>query len=269
MELFTVEYRERLRAELVAAAKQDSRISGAAHLGSGAAGVLDRWSDIDLALCLAHDADAHEVISDWTGRFYREYEAAAHHDIRFGTTVYRVFLLKNTLQIDLSFWAPADFAPLGPAFKLIFGQANQGQSNQVQANQGHANPAPTTAGGSIAGDLIGMGWLYALHARSSLGRGRLWQAEYMVSGMRDHVLALACLRHGLPAHQGRGMDDRPPQLVSSLAECLVRSLDASEIQRALGATISVFMNEIEYADEKLAKSLAQPLEMLMKSTTSN
>jgi hypothetical protein len=26
----------------------------------------------------------------------------------------------------------------------------------------------------------------------------------MISGMRDHVLALACLRHGVPAVQGRG-----------------------------------------------------------------
>lgn len=253
MELFTVEDRERLRAELVAAAKQDSRISGAAHLGSGATGVLDRWSDIDLALCLAHDADASALISDWTGRFYREYDAAAHHDIRFGSTVYRVFLLKSTLQIDLSFWAPADFAPLGPAFKLIFG---------------HVNPGHPTAGVAIAGDLIGMGWLYALHARSSLARGRLWQAEYMVSGMRDNVLALACLRHGLPPYQGRGMDDLPPQVVSSLADCLVRSLDAAEIQRALGATINAFMNVLEYADKKLAKSLAQPLEMLTKSAIS-
>lgn len=254
MELFTAEDRERLRTELVAAAEQDSRISGAAHLGSGATGVLDRWSDIDLALCLAHDADANEVISDWTGRFYREYAAAAHHDIRFGSIVYRVFLLKSTLQVDVSFWAAGDFAPLGPAFKLIFG---------------HANPGRPIAGGAIAGDLIGMGWLYALHARSSLARRRLWQAEYMVSGMRDNVLALACLRHGLPAQQGRGMDDLPPQLVSSQAECLVRSLDATEIQRALGATINAFMNEIEYADEKLAKSLAGPLEMLMKSAISN
>jgi hypothetical protein len=47
-------------------------------------------------------------------------------------------------------------------------------------------------------ELIGMGWLYALHARSSIARGRVWQAEYMISGMRDQVLALACLRHRLP-----------------------------------------------------------------------
>jgi hypothetical protein len=26
-----------------------------------------------------------------------------------------------------------------------------------------------------------MGWLYALHARSSIARGRVWQAEYMIS----------------------------------------------------------------------------------------
>jgi hypothetical protein len=55
-------------------------------------------------------------------------------------------------------------------------------------------------------DIIGLGWLYALHARSSIARQRLWQAEYMISGIRDHTLALAFIRHGLPAAHGRGID---------------------------------------------------------------
>ncbi|HEY3186845.1 MAG TPA: hypothetical protein VGJ70_05195 [Solirubrobacteraceae bacterium] len=49
-----------------------------------------------------------------------------------------------------------------------------------------------------------MAWLYGLHARTSIVRGTLWQAEYMVSAARDHVLALAALRHGLPTAYGRG-----------------------------------------------------------------
>ena len=43
-------------------------------------------------------------------------------------------------------------------------------------------PKPSSA------HFIGMGWLYALHARSSIARGKLWQAEYMISGVRDHAL---------------------------------------------------------------------------------
>ena len=48
--MFTIEQRELLRDELVAAAKGDNRITGAALTGSAAAGREDEWSDIDLAL---------------------------------------------------------------------------------------------------------------------------------------------------------------------------------------------------------------------------
>src|ERR671935_78366 len=114
-----------------------------------------------------------------------------------------------------------------------------------------------------AGELIGMAWLYALHVRSSIARGRLWQAEYMLSGMRDHVLALACVRHGVPAHQGRGLDDLPPDVTRPLAESLVRSLDAAEIKRAFAATTDALLREIELVDADLARRLAGPLWALL------
>jgi hypothetical protein len=44
----------------------------------------------------------------------------------------------------------------------------------------------------------------------------------MISGVRGHVLALACLRHGLPAVQGRGMDRLPPGAIAAIAGALVR-----------------------------------------------
>jgi hypothetical protein len=60
-----------------------------------------------------------------------------------------------------------------------------------------------------------MGWLYALHARSSIARGRALQALYMINGIRDQAVSLACLRHGLPPDQGRGADDLPGNVKKS------------------------------------------------------
>src|ERR1700729_2942858 len=54
----------------------------------------------------------------------------------------------------------------------------------------------------------------------------------MISGIRDHVLALACLRHGVPAVQGRGMDKLPPAATAAIAGALVRSLAVSELAGA-------------------------------------
>ena len=103
-----------------------------------------------------------------------------------------------------------------------------------------------------AASLAGMAWLYALHARSSLARGRVWQAEYMISGVRDHVLALACVRYGVPAVQGRGMDQLPAEVLAGFAAGLVRSVEAGELERAFLAVTESLIAEIGLADDGLA-----------------
>lgn len=241
--MFTPQQRERLRDKLIAAARADGRITGAALTGSAAVGREDRWSDIDLALCLAAGTDRAPVLADWTGLMYAEYGAVDHLDVPTPAALYRVFLLANTLQVDLSYWPADEFGATGPTFRLLFGTANERP----------ASPPPTAAA------LIGMAWLYALHARSSIARGRAWQAEYMISGMRDQVLELACLRHGVPTAQGRGMDSLPPEATASLTGALVRSLDGAELRRAFGVVTGALLAEAERYDADLAGRLAGPL----------
>ncbi len=84
----------------------------------------------------------------------------------------------------------------------------------------------------------------------------------MISGGRDHVLALACLRHGVPAVQGRGMDNLPPEITAALTGALVCSLDISELRRALGVISEALLVEIERVDAGLANRLAGPLREL-------
>src|SRR5260370_12091678 len=83
--------------------------------------------------------------------------------------------------------------------------------------------------------LLDYGWLYALHARSSIERGRVWQAEYMISLIRDQVIAAACVRHRLPAREGRGVDRLPPKEKQRFQGAPVPSLPIPEVRRAVGA----------------------------------
>lgn len=253
MQMFTEQEREYIRRELVAAAEADARIVGAAHLGSAALGLQDQWSDIDLALCLAADADFSEVLVDWSQRMYNDHAAITNHDVRRGTILYRVFLLSSTLQVDLSFWRTTEFRAIGPKFSLIFGAAGE--------------PIPTTQPDSM--DTIGMAWLHALLLRSSIARGRRLQAEHMLSGMRDSVLALACKRHGVAAVQGRGLDDLPEELRVRAADCLARSLDPVALKRAFRATTNILLDEIRYADATLAAKLTVPLNMVVSCLDGN
>lgn len=243
--MFTPDERAELVAALVTAAKADPRIAGAALAGSSARGFTDEWSDVDLALSVAAEHDA--VVDDWTARFYDEHAAITHLDVWAGGTLFRVFLLPGTLQVDVAFWAEAEFGATGPNFKVLFGAAAD------------RAPAPPPS----ASSLIGMGWLYALHARSGIARGKVWQAEHMISGMRDQVLALACLRHAVPATQGRGIDELPAAVTAPIVAGLVRSLDPAELLRAFAATAAALAGEAARHDPGLAARLAGPLRELV------
>jgi hypothetical protein len=52
---------------------------------------------------------------------YTVHEAVHHLDVHWKTTLYRVFLLQSTLQVDVSFWDSAAFVKAGPRFQLLFG----------------------------------------------------------------------------------------------------------------------------------------------------
>lgn len=244
--LFTPDGRARLRSSLLERATHDTRLTGAAITGSATDGREDRWSDIDLAFGVADAADVSNVLADWTAHMYDEHHAVHHCDVRAGAWIYRVFLLPGTLQADLAFAPAVEFRALAPSFQLVSGIANE--PRHVPA------PAPV--------DVIGLAWLYALHVRSSIARGNLWQAEYMISGVRDHALALASIRHGLPSAHGRGFDRLPDEVTVSFEGALVRELDPAELSRAFRIAIAGLLREIQCVDQALAARLEAPLRSL-------
>jgi predicted nucleotidyltransferase len=243
--------RRDLRECLVAAARVDARIGAAAVVGSGAADREDEWSDIDLALRLAAGLEPADVAEAWTARMYADHRAVDHLDVWSGSTLYRVFLLSSSMQVDLSFWPWERFAASGTSFRLLFGEANEPRPS--------SSPSP--------GTLIGMGWLYALHARSSIARGRNLQALYMVNGVRDQVVSLACQRHGLPADQGRGVDDLPPAVMRTIAGTLVRGLRRSDLSAAFASAITALIDEAEQIDRGLASRLREPARELVRTAS--
>lgn len=244
--MFTSEERARLRSDLLEYATRDGRISGAAITGSAADSREDEWSDVDLAFGISVDADLQAVIFDWTAHLYDRHLALHHLDVLSGSWTYRVFLLPNSLQVDLAFVLETEFRALAPTFRLMFGKANEPR---------HSSPPSTET-------IIGMAWLYALHVRSSIRRQKLWQAEYMISGLREHALALACIRHGLPAVHAAGIDMLPSTVTESFAECLVQGLDANELSRAFAAVVRALVEQIRSIDEDLALRLEETLARL-------
>lgn len=244
--MFTPEERDHLRELIVAAARADSRITGAAVTGSAALGHQDRWSDIDLFFGVGDAGALPGVLATMTDLIYRDHGAVHHFDVVAGPATYRVFLLASTLQVDLAFTPASSFGAAAPSFQLLYGEP---------VERPHVTPPPAMS-------LLDLGWLYALHARSCIARGKVWQAEYMVHCVRDQALAAACVRHGLPAREGRGMDRLPAEEKATFEAALARSLDPSELRRAMKAAIGCLVAEIRRVDEDVGRRIGPVLEQL-------
>jgi hypothetical protein len=247
--VFTVEQRDALRDQVLALAENDERVVAAASVGSLAIDGGDRFSDLDLTFGIADGVQVAEVLDEWTEKLIDELDAVHLADLERGATIYRVFLLPDALQFDLSMTPAAEFRAGGPRFRLLFGET-----------AGEARfPTPPAAT-----DLFGWGVIYGLHARVCVERGRLWQAEHYVGAVRDHALSLACLREGLPAVQARGYDDLPAETLARFEDAHVGALDADALRAALAASVRELVHEGEQADLGHAKTVAQRLSELRR-----
>jgi hypothetical protein len=227
--VFTVEQRDALREHVLQLAEEDERVVAGAAVGSLAVDGGDRFSDLDLTFGIADDVPATEVLDDWTRTLIGERDAVHLADLERGPTTYRVFLLPDALQFDLSMTPAAQFRPAGPRFRLLFGETAAGESE--------VSTPP------VAGDLFGWGVIYALHARACIERGRVWQAERYVGAVRDHALSLACLREGLPAVQARGYDDLSADTLARFDHTHVSALEPGALRAALAASVLALMHE--------------------------
>jgi hypothetical protein len=89
----------------------------------------------------------------------------------------------------------------------------------------------------------------------------------MISGIRDTALALACVRQGLPAVHGRGIDLLPNGVTAQFQDSLVRWLDLDELWRTFRAAVDGLVNEIRNVDEELAVRLQGVLSKLPESAS--
>jgi len=237
-----------VRERVLAIARGDSRVAAGAAVGSLALGGGDRYSDLDLTFGVADGVPIAEVLEDWTHALSVELGAVHLVDLERSPTTYRVFLLADLLQFDLSLTPASQFVPAGPRFRLLFGQTATGVAPR----------APTPP---VAADLFGWGVVYALHTRACIERGRVWQAEHYGGAVRDHALALACLRLGLPAVQARGYDDLPAEILAAYAATHVDSLEPARLRAALAASVRALLDEgtaavvpgVEVVAERLAE----------------
>jgi hypothetical protein len=253
--VFTVEQRDALRERLLRIAEDDERVVAGAAVGSLAVDGGDRFSDLDLTFAIADHVQVADVLEDWTRTLIDELDAVRLADLEREPTIYRVFLLPDALQFDLSLTPAAQFRPAGPRFRLLFGET-AAESEAPTPRVAGAIFLPTPA---VAGDLFGWGVIYALHARACIERGRVWQAEHYVGAVRDHALSLACLQGGLPAVLARGYDELSAETLARFEDAHVGAVEPVALRAALAASVLALMREGAEARLPHADAVAERL----------
>jgi hypothetical protein len=215
--VFTVEERNRVRERVLELARADPRVVAGAEVGSLALGGGDRWSDLDLSFGISDGVEPAEVLDDWTTDLAEGFDAVVLFDLVADPAVYRVFLLPDYLQLDVSVAPASRFRATSPRFKLLFGNANEPEHISLPSRD------------------YTLGWavLWVRHARICIERQQWWQTEYCITQIRYLGMQLSCLRHDLPASFGRGLDHLPVEDRDAFEGAIVRSLDPDELLRAL------------------------------------
>ncbi|MFD2417764.1 hypothetical protein [Amycolatopsis pigmentata] len=247
--MFDVASRDEVERFLVRLAEEDSRITAAAVVGSRAHTAGDRWSDIDLTLAVEDETAPVDILDEWQAKLAEDFGATALFDLAPGPIIYRVFLLRGALQVDLSVTPASRFAARGETFRLLFG---------------NVATEPVRQRRRAGTDIFGHAVHHAVRARVCIERGRALQAEYWISGLRNEALTLTSRREGVQEWYARGAHLLPANTRERYADALVRSLDPAELERALEAAISLLLDESDQAPE-IASQVGSQLRALMKS----
>ncbi|MDQ3662333.1 MAG: nucleotidyltransferase domain-containing protein [Actinomycetota bacterium] len=231
--MFTVEERDRVRDHMLELARGDARVVAGAEVGSLALGGGDRWSDLDLTFGITDGVAVTEILDDWTRDLVSRFDAVHLFDLVADSTVYRVFLLAEYLQLDVSVAPASKFRSTSPRFKLLFGEANEPEYSRPPSRD----------------HTLGWAVLWARHARICIEREHWWQAEYCITHLRCCGMELACLRHDLPASYGRGFDRLPAEDRDAFEGAIMRSLDRDELLGGLTVGVKGLLRECELGDD--------------------
>jgi len=224
--------------------KNDPHVIGAALVGSYAINKQDVWSDIDISFGIKEIVKPKIILDKWTNLVKAQFEIIHYFDIASALGIYRVILFSNGIELDLSAIPQSEFGPKASKFKLLFGSAKE--KFEI--------PKPSIE------KIYGLSWHHVLHANSALKRNKLWQAQFWLDKLREHIFTLKCLRNNVSCQHGRGIDLLDEDELKNMEKTLVKKIKSTEIKHALKYSARFLCDEIAHTNIKLSKNLSSIFE---------
>ena len=90
----------------------------------------------------------------------------------------------------------------------------------------------------------------------------------MLDELRDQLVALACIRHGLNPWHGRDVDRLPSDVHAMLAQSRATEVTPAALGRSHRHLISLFVDEIAHHDPARAAALRGALQTIAETASS-
>lgn len=227
--MYSKEERDEIQNSIIALAQKDNRIKDCAIVGSESIGKHDKWSDIDLTFGIDDETEISQILSEWNAIMFANFNANVLFDVEYKESIYRVYLLPNALQVDLSFTPTQNFGAITNAFKLIFGKANHRQHK----------PEPELS------SILGYSILYALKSRCAIEREKYWQAIFYLDKFRENIMTMKCISLHLNPFDGRSFDELPNSFLNKITTGLTGELNRDTLKNSLRSFTKILIQEIK------------------------
>ena len=241
MTLFTHGERQRVLDTLLDALKDDGRIAGALVVGSGAVGFKDDFSDVDLAVVIASEADVEPVFRDWDGKIRALFPVVTRFETHYGPNAFLYgFLLENFLELDIGFVCLNNLVARRPHWQIAFDRSGKIQSIMEASLVNKFEPkAP-----DYYQHYLNSVWHYIMHSAICVRRKQSWRAVYYLGMVRQQTLELAGLRLGLETKNFRQVDQLPSDILLPLQQSFPSELNPEKIMHAIQTASQCFFNEV-------------------------
>ena len=258
---YTPEERQQILDALLDALKGDGCITGVLVVGSAAVGFQDDYSDIDLSVVMATEADVEPVFRDWDGKIQALFPVVTRFETHYGPNSFLYgFLLDSLLELDIGFLCLNNLVARRPYWQIVFDRSGQIQTIM----EASLVSKPTTLKSARCQQSLESIWHYIMHCAICLRREQNWRAVYYLDMVRQQTIELAGLRLGLETKNYRQVDQFPADLLLSWQQSLPSDLSPGKIMRALQTAVQCFFDEAAIWERRSGGRLTDLLQSKMQ-----
>lgn len=227
--MYSIQDRNYVQNLIIELSKNDTRITDCAIVGSESVGENDKFSDIDLTFGVKNDINISQILNEWNDLMSERFDANVLFDLPYEESIYRVYLLPNALQVDLSFTPHKNFGAITTRFKLLFGQSSEREQKRPPE-------LPNVFGYCV---------LYALKSRCSTERKKYRQSFHYLNELRNNLMILKCLTLKTNPFDGRSYDELPISFLNKIKRTLAKDVKQSDLNNSLKNLTTILTEEAE------------------------